>query len=378
MKYLVAFIVLVTANFCVAQPAKEVFQLFFEHYLNKNINPQVPGYAIGIFAKGTTFTQTFGVRKLGVVEKIDEETVFRLASVSKTFTPAAVVLMEDSMLNLDSTINSYLPNLQLSNPDYQSQITVRHILSHTTGIMPHAYTNLVQANVPYEKIVKKLKNVEFVCMPGDCYGYQNVVYNLAGDVIAKAGKTTYEKMVENKLFSPLGMTKSSFGLNNFLSEKNRAIPHRRIRRDTKWLAVKPKSNYYQLSPAAGVNASLNDMMNWLGAQLGKFPDVLSHTDLDHIHRPYIKTSRRRAHYGRKSWNGVSNTFYALGWRTFSFNGEENFIHHGGWVEGVRVEMVLNRRLDMGMVFLTNSEPAVAGDIVPMFIRTYLNYSSKEI
>ena len=66
--------------------------------------------------------------------------------------------------------------------------------------MPHAYTNLVQANRPYNKIVQKLNEVEFVCQPGDCYGYQNVVFSLVGDLLAKAKNQSYEALVSENIF----------------------------------------------------------------------------------------------------------------------------------------------------------------------------------
>lgn len=351
---------------------KEHFRQVFAHYLEQNLNTKLPGYALGTIIDGQLdFSNVSGEQVLNSGKKINKDTIFRLASVSKTFTPAAVATMDQRVLDFDSTIVSYLPSLQLSKPEYKNRMTVRHVLSQSTGLMPHAYTNLVQDNVPFQKIVNQLHKVDFVCAPGNCYGYQNVVYSLMGDVLSKASKSTYEKIVDEKLFTPLAMNRSSFGLAAFLAESNRATPHRWNKQKKQWRAITPKENYYQLSPAAGVNMSLNDMMTWMKAQLGQYPDVLNKTHLATMHRPHIKTSRKQAHYRRQTWNGVTNMHYALGWRTFNFNGEEGFVHHGGWVEGMRSEMVFNPRLNMGMVFLTNSEPSVAGDIVPTFIQLYL-------
>ena len=391
MKYLGLLIFVFVAGFAQGQPYKEAvknentktstkqatlkkeqFRQAFAHYLEQNLSAKLPGYALGTVIDGQLgFSKVAGEQTLGSGEKIDKDTIFRLASVSKTFTPAAVAAMDQQSLHFDSLISSYLPDLKLSKPEHKTDITVRHVLSHSTGLMPHAYTNLVQNNVPFQKIVKQLDKVDFVCAPGRCYGYQNVVYSLIGDVLANASKSTYEKIVDEKLFTPLAMDRSSFGLTAFLAENNRATPHRWDKQNRQWRATAPKENYYQLSPAAGVNTSLNDMMKWLKAQLGQYPDVLNKTQLDTMHRPHIKTSRKLAHYRRQAWDGVTDMHYALGWRTFNFNGEEGFVHHGGWVEGVRSEMVFNSRLNMGMVFLTNSEPGIASEIVPMFIQLYL-------
>ncbi|MEM9101953.1 MAG: serine hydrolase domain-containing protein [Pseudomonadota bacterium] len=371
MKFFVLLLLLFSSLcFGASSSTTNRLQHAFEEYLGLNFDKQLPGYAVGYFVEGESFIRTEGVRQLGSTEKIDENTVFRLASVSKTFTPAAVAILGNKTLNFDSKITHYLSNLKLSHSEYQSQLTIRHLLSHSSGMMPHSYTNLIEANVPYQKILKQLYKVDFICQPGKCYGYQNVIYSLVGDVITKASNSSYEKIVEDKLFTPLGMQRSSFGLKNFLAEQNRATPHRHVGKGF-WKAVVPKRNYYQLSPAAGVNASIKDMMQWLKAQLGHYPQVLTLNTLDTIQQPAIKTTRERAHFKKNSWKSASDPAYALGWRTFKFKGENGFVHHGGWVEGFRVEMVFNRRLDMGMVFLTHSEPRRVSDLVPRFIKLYL-------
>jgi len=350
----------------------------FEAYLTQSIQPKVPGYAVGIVTLDGTYTISLGVREIDKPEAFDERTIFRLASISKTFTSAAVIALQKPSINFDSKLSSYLPGLVLSNPTYQTQLTLGHILSQSSGLIPHAYTNLIQAGVPYEDIIKKLQDVDFICEPGSCYSYQNVVYSLAGDALAQATNSTYEQLVEQKLFKALGMTSSSFGHTPFLEQKNRAAPHRWSKKHKRWQATTPKENYYQLSPSAGINTNLIDMIKWLEAQLGRHPEVLNDVHLQNLHAPQIKTSRKKSHYGRHSWSGVSNFGYALGWRTFDFSGEAGFVHHGGWVEGFRVEMVINRRLNIGMFFVTNSEPGLASDIVPVFIRMYLEHINKQV
>ena len=348
----------------------------FEDFLINKVGPKVPGYAVAIVTGEGSYKISSGVRRVGKGDLFDENTVFRLASVSKTFTSAAVIAMQNPKVNFDTTLVSYLPDLELSNSENQKKLTLGHVLSQTSGLMPHAYTNLIQDNVPYKNIVKSLKNVDFICEPGRCYSYQNVVYSLVGDALAQAGNSTYEQLVEKKLFNVLDMQSSSFGYVSLLEQGNRAMPHRWNKQDKRWQATEPKENYYQLSPSAGINTNLTDMVKWLEAQLGQHPEVLSDADLEVLHSPVVKTSRKQSHYVRDTWNGVSNLAYALGWRTFNFDGQTGFVHHGGWVEGFRVEMLVNRRLNMGLFFVTNSEPGLASDIVPTFIRMYLKHSNK--
>ena len=103
------------------------------------------------------------------------------------------------------------------------------------------------------------------------------------------------------------MQRSSFGLNAFINDPNRATPHRWNHIKKQWQTVTPKANYYQLAPAAGANASLADMTQWLIAQLGHRPEVLNQEQLDNIQHPQIKTSKKHAHYNRPAWRGVSDT-----------------------------------------------------------------------
>ena len=364
--HLLSLSLLWLSNNAVATDFKETFT---EQVL-KDFSEQLPGYAVAVITPESSFTFTHGVRKKGEPPLIDENTVFRLASVSKTFTPAAFILSQSSQ-QLDRPISAYLPELQFSRKDYQNQLTTRHLLSQTTGLIPHAYTNLVQANVPYRRIAGQLKDVNFVCAPGKCYGYQNVVYSLAGDVIAKASGQTYEAVVEQRIFRPLNMKDASFGLEAITNNPNHALPHHWDKTQKQWQPIEHSAKYYSLAPAAGVNATIKDMQQWLKAQLGQYPKVLSEEQLHTMHTPHIKTTRKHAHYQQDSWEGVGDTHYALGWRVFSFNGQAGFVHHGGWVKGFRIEMVFNRELGMGLVFLSNSESRVASDIVPRFIRLFL-------
>ena len=104
------------------------------------------------------------------------------------------------------------------------------------------------------------------------------------------------------------------------------------------------------------------------AQLGHKPGVLSEDMLDHMQTGVIRTTRIQAHY---SWRpGIANVHYGLGWRIFDYKGDKGFVQHGGYVKGMRSEMVFNRKLQTGMVFLTNSEPHRLGDLVFDYLDLY--------
>jgi beta-lactamase class C len=345
---------------------------FLEHfgqYVQEEIGDNVPGYALAVVLNGeVTLIKTAGVKKSGTKDKIDENTVFRIASVSKTFaSAAAAVMVQKNLLAWDSRVKPYLKGVSFKNTSYAQQLRIHHLLSHSSGMVQHAYTNLVNQNINYQEIQKLIKDVNFVCQPGECYGYQNVIYSLIGDVLEYLSEEKYETFVGKNLFVPLKMNNASFGLDAFTENKNTAAPH--VRRNDQWQPVKVKPNFYTVAPAAGVNASISDMSKWLLAQLGKRQDVLSKELLDNMHTRRIKTSKSQAHYGQ--WENLDDAYYGLGWRVFDYRGQPRFVHHGGWVQGFRTEMVFNPDLDMGMVLMVNAQGRNINKVVPAFLDMYI-------
>lgn len=342
----------------------------FEHYIATTVAPEVPGAALAIVADGKLqVLKTYGVREVGTNSPVTVDTVFRLASISKTVaSTAAGLLVQNHQLMWDANVYQTLENVRFKDAAYGSQVTLLDLLAHTSGLVPQAYTNLIEDNVPYEDVVQRLRTVDFSCPPRRCYGYQNVVFSLAGDMIEAATGQGYERFVVEQLFAPLGMTNASFGIEDLQRTNNYAKPH--IYRKGQWRPTLVTQNYYNIAPAAGANASIRDMSEWLLAHMGHRPDVLTPGLLDQLQSKIVRTSVARSHYGQTP--SVVKTWYGLGWRIFDVGTHRNFVHHGGWVKGYRTEMVFNRELDIGMVFLTNSETRLARDVIFQFVNAYEN------
>ena len=366
----VLFCLLITVQVCAAEHSGTTDPRLqqFEHYLSENVLANVPGAAVVVVVDGKVqLLLPYGIRKEGSSAPINADTVFRLASVSKTFAAAATgLLVQDNQLHWDTTVRSRLKNVRFKDPDYGRQITVRNLLSQTTGLVPQAYTNLLEDNIPYKVIVGRLREVKFICPPGTCYSYQNVAFSLTGDIIQSVTGEPYERFVRESLFQPLGMRTASFGWQSFEATDNHATPH--IWRRQQWQPVAVKKDYYNVAPAAGINASISDMQQWLLAQLGQRPDVLPLATLDQLQARTIQTTPSQAHYRRSKELGEVS--YGLGWRIFDYGKYRNYVHHGGWVQGTLSEIVFNRELQLGMVFLTNSEIRNAGDMVFKFLEIY--------
>ncbi len=341
-----------------------------EQYVVEEVLPHIPGAALAIIAEGQIeLLSGYGIREVGQTEPVDRNTLFRLASVSKTIaSTAAGVAVNAQELHWETPVSQFLP-LTVKNPDYRDQITLQSLLSHTTGLMPQAYTNLIEANVPYQKVISRLDEVSFICPPSTCYSYQNVAFSLVGDLLLAATGERYEDYTQRRLFQPLGMDTASFGWQAFNDNPNRATPH--IKRRGRWTPVEPDRNYYNVAPAAGANASIADMALWVRAQLGQRPDVLPPEVLDQLHSPLVATSYRQAHY--RAHPELRNVHYGLGWRVFDFGEHRRFVHHGGWVQGTRTEVLFNRELQLGLVFLSNSENRYAREVVYRFLELYTDY-----
>lgn len=364
---------LLLLTFCYCQLCSPVtlaskFADSLERSLFTPIIEETPGAAVVVVVGGEVVLQkTWGVRRLGEPDPVTPYTVFRIASLSKTFAAAAAsILVKETAISWQTPVMESVEGLKFNRLDYGSKINLAHLMSQSSGLMPHAYTNLVEDNVPYKQILNRLNEVKFVCPPGQCYGYQNVVFSLVGDIVEASTGMGYAAFVEDRIFAPLAMKHASFGRKSFLSDSDHAEPH--IWTGSNWAPTRTTDHYYRIPPAAGVNASIDDMRAWLLAQLGHQPDVLSEDMLDQMQSGVIRTTRRQAHYRWRK--GLTNVHYGLGWRVFDYKGDTGFVQHGGYVKGMRSEMVFNRKLQTGMVFLTNSEPGRLGDIVFDYLDFY--------
>lgn len=348
----------------------EAFVAQFEDYVAKKVAPFVPGVAIAVVSGGQIKSlQGYGVRRAGTREMVTPDTVFRLASLSKSFAAtAASELVREGKITWDTTVTSVLPDVAFKNSRYGKQLTLRDILSQASGLPRHTYSHFIDENMAYPEIVRRLRYVNFVCPPGKCYAYQNVSFSLAGDMIKKQSGMSFEKYVGENIFTPLGMRSASYGLNNYNASPNRAAPH--INNGSRWIPTAVTANWYRVPPAAGVNASITDMSKFLLGQMGKRQDALPLEVLNPIQSRITKNTPEQNYYGVRK--AVGNTAYGMGWRVFDYGRYKNFIHHGGHVKGFRTEMVFNRDLQIGMVFLTNSETRFAKDIIFRFLDMYEN------
>lgn len=333
------------------------------------------GMAIAIVQDNTVLLERgFGVTDTTTSEKVDADTVFRVASLSKAFAGTlAAMLVQEGALRWDSRIIDYLPAFKLRNLHSAQTLTVQDILSHRVGLPYNTFDRLLEQDEPYPLLVARLGEISSTCEAGGCYGYQNIAFSLIGDMVFATTGNFYSQQVEKRIFHPLGMYTATFGRDGLEGSARWARPH--IRQNGRWTPVRPKETYYRIPPAAGVNASIRDLSLWMRAQLGQAQDVLSPELLDVVHTNQVNTpgELRSSPWRRER---LRDAHYALGWRVYDYSGH-TLIYHAGAVQGYRAMMGLLPEHGFGMVVIWNSESSAPSGLLATTLDQVLKLPSQD-
>lgn len=338
---------------------------------------RVPGLAMAIVHNGQVLSaRGYGITDVHAAEPVDSHTVFRLASLSKSFAGTiAGMLVAEGAMRWDSRVVDYLPGFRMSNPGAAERITVADVLSHRVGLGRHTYDRDIERGAEYTSLVQKLAEAPMTCQPGDCYGYQNVAFSLVGDVVFATSGQFFSEAVSRRLFKPLGMHDASYGLDGIRNSPRWAKPH--VRSGRGWTSLMPKPTYYRVAPAAGVNASISDMAQWLNANMGYRPDVLPAPLLSTLHAPVVgtpgETRGRRGSWRSQRLNAAG---YGLGWRIYDYAGHR-MVFHGGAVQGYRGAMAILPERDLGVVILWNSGSSLPSGLLPTILDRAIGLSGEQ-
>jgi beta-lactamase class C len=355
----------------ISASARQMERLAEQIVAQKNL----PGLAMAIVQDGRVVSMRGYGRTGGPgYSPVGTDTVFRLASLSKGFAATlSAELVAEGAMTWDSPIVNQLPAFKLRDYASASKVTVRDVLSHRVGLTRNTYDRDLESNLPYPLLAEKLASAPLACTPGDCYAYQNIAFSLIGDLVFASTGDFYSHQVEKKIFHPLGMYSSTYGRDALENSTSWARPH--VRGKGGWVPVRPKESYYRVPPAAGVNSSIHDMAQWLVAQTGHRPEVLTLPMLDSIHAPQVSTpgEMRGSPWRRERVRGA---WYAMGWRVFDYMGH-TMVFHGGAVQGYRGLIAFLPREDVGIVVLWNSESAAPSGLLPSFMDRALGIPTQD-
>jgi len=255
----------------------------------------IPGLAVGLVqGDEIVYAKGFGVQSLETQAPVTLDSVFCTASVSKCFVATAVMqLAERGKINLDAPIVQYLPYFQMDDERYR-QITIRQILSHTSG-MPDMDENEYDELVTHpeyddgaaERYVRGLRNRKLIANPGERFSYSNIAYNVLGDMLAKVSGKSFETYMQEHILLPSGMLNSTFMLADVPTDLL-AVPHLR----SPEMKVNPTYPYHRAdSPASFLHSTVLDMCHWgitslnRGIYLGQ--SILSSASYDLMWTPVV-------------------------------------------------------------------------------------------
>ncbi len=306
----------------------------------------------------------FGKRNISFNDGVDEETIFRLGSLSKGFTGVlAANLKCEGKLDWTDKVSDYIPGFQLGDCNNTDQITLANILSHTSGTPYHSYTNLIEAGLPLTEIASHFKAVEPISKPGSMYSYQNAMFALSGEMMYQETGQDITTLLYNKFLKPLQMDHTSMDYETLAHEENVALPHSKRRHG--WKTLKLNHHYYNAVAAGGINASALDMAKWMQLLLGHHPEVMDKSALQEAFNPIIEIKGHSKYY--QQWPGHVSSYYSFGWRIHKFvdlNEQKTILHHGGSVNNYRNEIAVYPEDDLGICVLLNSNSKLAKTVIP--------------
>lgn len=372
---LVIFLSFVFIPLSSANNITEITKSFSKTVAQELKNHNIPGAAYVIIKNNKIVDlQTIGYIDKKKTQKINNNTIFRLASVSKPFAATiTTMLAQDNVLKLSDPIKKYIPNFVLAKQGAAEQIKLKHILSHSSGLMPNAYDNLLHENWSMEKVISRFDRVTPICKPEQCYGYQNIAYGFLQFAIENSQSKSYASLLQERIFTPLKMTHASVGFQAFINSKNTAKPHVLIKstktkkkdskgryiRKNNWHPVKVKPDYYKVAPAAGINASITDLAKWVSANMGNNPKVLTPSLINELTTPRIRTKKD---ISRRHWKeSLKDAHYGYGWRIYQFE-TSPIIYHSGWVKGFRADIGYSPEHQIGFAMLMNAESNLINEL----------------
>ena len=248
----------------------------------------VPGVAIGMLRAGDIDVAAFGVTSVEHPLPVDGDTLFQIASVTKTMTATVIMrLVERGALDLDAPVRSYIPAFRLRDVSAQQRATVRHLVTHTGGWLGDCFSDFGNGDDALERYVAAMAELEQLTPLGEIWHYSNSSFALLGRLIEVVTGKTYEEATRELLFVPLGMTRSCFSADEAITHRV-AIGHVIV--GEKPTVARPWAFPRATTPVGGVVSTANDLMRYARFHLGDgtAPDVariLSRASLDLMRTP---------------------------------------------------------------------------------------------
>ncbi len=319
----------------------------FEKAAKTNPMP-APGCAVGVSLNGeSVFEKAFGMAELEHNIANTPQTIFESGSVAKQFTAAAIILLQqDGKLRIDDPVRKYIPEL----PEYDKPVTIRHILTHTAGLRDwgsvmsltgagrgdRVVTQAIALDVIYRQ-----KHLDFT--PGAEYSYSNSGYQLAAEIVERVSKQKFADFVNERVFKPLGMTKSSWRDDYRKLIPGRAQGYSKSGPTAPWMLNMPIMN---VVGNGGMLTTVGDWLKWNAA-----------LDAKTLGAPFVEALETQA-----ILNDKRKISYALGVDVGTYNGIKEVTHSGG-TAGYQTYLARFPEKKLSVAALCNGFPPSSGDVV---------------
>lgn len=321
----------------------------------------VPGIAVAVVKDGKIIHEKgYGVVSLDTMQKMNEHTRFGIASNSKAFTTTCLgMLVDEGKLKWNDRVTDYIPEFKLYAPYVTENFTIRDLVTHRSGLGLGAGDLMIwpdSSTFDLKDIIHNLRYLKQVSDFRTKYDYDNLLYIVAGEVVARASGMKWEDFVQTRIMDPLGMTESAPDY-DLLKDKNNVIdPHayvngkvQVIHRDWKFVA----------NAAGGIYSSVHDMCKWVMMHLnnGTFGEGQKNKLLNRPTHEEMWTLQTIIPRGPGEYN-THFAGYGLGWFLSDENGYKVPTHTGG-LAGIVTQVTLIPELNLGIIVFTNQQSGAA-------------------
>ncbi len=314
----------------------------------------VVGLSLAVVQNGDVLAMAAaGESRKGVPMTVD--TLCNIASCSKAFTAASIALLRDELdLDWDDRVVDHIPEFKMPDPWITSQMTIRDLLSHRCGLKTFA-GDLLWYGSDYDdaEVLRRLEKLEITQPFRGQFGYQNLMYMVAGMVVERRSGMSWEEFVEQKIFAPLGMKNSRASAQRLPEGDGRALPHidGEPVTDHEFVAVKP---------AASIYSSASELTAWIRFMLAEGAQgerqIISSSEVLEMWKPHIQIGPAR---GARTGDFRS---YGLGW-FLSLERGKKVVEHDGGMPGFLSKVSLMPEEEFGFVVLNNSNDGIVNEAI---------------
>jgi CubicO group peptidase (beta-lactamase class C family) len=335
---------------------------------------QVPGAALAIVKNDSViYLKGFGLAEVGERTAVTPDTVFPIGSCTKSFTSCVLgMLVDEGKIDWDEPVRRHVPFFRLADPLADANVTLRDLLCHRTGVGSH---DLLWYRAPWklEDMIRKVGRLPLEHSFRSAFEYQTVLYATAGYAAGAAAKTTWDDLVQRRLFEPLEMTNTTVTTTaaGIRQGSRVATPHRR--RQSGKIEAMPWYMITEPNPAGSINSSARDLARWIQFQLAdgthKGKRLISTASLAETHTPQF--ALRLDGGARAMHPDTLQLSYAMGWVVLDHRGHLLYMH-GGAIDGFGAQFTLVPQARLGFVLLNNLEGsmmnlAVSNSLIDHFL-----------